>query len=151
MNVSEKVAYIKGLVEGLDLDTNKKEVKVINAMLELLEEMADNMTEIEDAYDELCDRVETLEEDFSDLEDDYYGDYEDIDYDDFDEVEDENKNENTEQFYEVTCPSCNEKINLTEDVVLSGNMSCPSCGEVLELNFSEGSDSDKDNSETTSE
>lgn len=147
MNISEKVAYIKGLVEGLDLDTNKKEVKVINAMLELLEGMADNMTEIEDAYDDLCEQVETLEEDFSNLEDDYYDNYEDIDFDDFDEDED-NENLDTEEFYEVTCPSCNEKINLTEDVVLSGNMSCPSCGEVLELNFSENGEKE---TETTTE
>ena len=46
MNLSEKAAYIKGLADGLELDTDKKEVRVIKEMLELLGEMASDVEDI---------------------------------------------------------------------------------------------------------
>ena len=40
MTINEKAAYLKGLMEGLQLDTEKAEGKMISAMVELLGEMA---------------------------------------------------------------------------------------------------------------
>ena len=40
MEISEKVAYLKGLAEGLNLDTEKsKEGKLISVMIGILEEV----------------------------------------------------------------------------------------------------------------
>lgn len=147
MSIKEKVAFIKGLVEGLELETDKKEVKVINAILELLDEMALSISVLEDSYDEVCDQLDAIDEDLNDLEDDYYGDTDEDDDDD--EVTEKDIEEmESEQYYEVTCPSCGEQICLTEDVILSGEkMPCPSCGEALEFNFEDNSDDEEKASE----
>lgn len=122
MTNTERVAYIRGLVEGLDLDADKKEVKVINAIIELLDDMALSIADMEDAYNDLSDQLDAVDEDLGSLEEDFYGE---------EELDDE------ECYYEVTCPSCNETICLTEALVENGHMECPNCGEELEFDFEE--------------
>ena len=45
-------------------------------------------------------------------------------------------------FYEVTCSACGQKINVSEDVLLEGEIECPNCGELLEFDFSDLFDED---------
>ncbi|HIR03107.1 MAG TPA: hypothetical protein IAD34_03460 [Candidatus Scatovicinus merdipullorum] len=129
MTLTEKISYIKGLAEGLKLDENKDEVKVIKAILELLEDMALSVTDLETCVDDVCDQLDAVDEDLADLEEDYYEESDcscggcDTDDDD--------------QFYEVTCPTCGEEICLQEDVLLCGETECPKCGEKLEFDFSD--------------
>ena len=52
MEISEKVAYLKGLAEGLALDTESKEGKLIAAIIDVLDDMSEKFSEIDD---ELCD------------------------------------------------------------------------------------------------
>ena len=58
MTVTEKVAYIKGLVDGLDLDAKKDEVKVIRAIIELLDDMAMSVSDLEEGLDVVSDQVD---------------------------------------------------------------------------------------------
>ena len=135
MNLSERIAYIRGLAEGLGLDENKDEVKVINAMIDLLEDMAYDVQDMEDIVDEVCEQVDEIDEDLAEVEDELYGEYED-DCDcccDDDEI-----------YYEVTCGKCGEIITVDEDTLLEGEITCPKCGEVLEFDFSELEDDDCD-------
>lgn len=120
MNITEKVAYIKGLLEGLSLDESKPEVKVINAIVDLLDDMSVEVSDIEDGLDEFVEQLDEVDEDLGALEDEFYG-YEDDDEDDL--------------FYEVTCPTCGETVCLSEDVLLDGEMECPNCGENLEFDM----------------
>lgn len=122
MTVTEKAAYIKGLMEGLELDQNSKEVKVIQAMADLLDDIALTVSDLEEGYHDLGDQLDAVDEDLCSLEEDFYQD------DDEDEDEDD-------LFYEVTCPSCQETICLSEDVLLKGEIDCPNCGEKLEFDF----------------
>ena len=119
----ERVAYIRGLAEGLELDTDKKEVKVIDAMLTLLEDMALSISDLEEGYEDMVDQLDAVDEDLCTLEDDFYeGDAHcDCDDDDF--------------YYEVTCPSCQETICLGEDMLEQGEIDCPNCGECLEFDL----------------
>ena len=50
-----------------------------------------------------------------------------------DGVRDEEDEE--ECYYEVTCPSCQETICLSEDVLEAGEIDCPNCGECLEFDI----------------
>ena len=68
----ERVAYIRGLAEGLELDTDKKEVKVLDAMLTLLEDMALSISDLEEAYEDMADQLDAVDEDLCTLEDDFY-------------------------------------------------------------------------------
>ena len=82
MNLNEKIAYIRGLAEGLNLDQSKDEVKVLNAIIELLDDMSYTVTQMEDLYDELSEQIDAVDEDLSYLEDDFYEDYDEDECDD---------------------------------------------------------------------
>ena len=112
----ERVAYIRGLVEGLELEADKKEVKVIHAIITLLEDMALSIADLEEAYNDMADQLDAVDEDLNSLEDEFYGD-------DEDDEEDEE-----ECYYEVTCPACNETICLSEDIIEDGRIDCPTVG-----------------------
>ena len=78
MNYKEKVSFIRGLVEGLELDTEKKEVKVINAMVDLLDEMSTVLSEVEKKYGDMADQLDAVDEDLGNLEEEFYGDDDDF-------------------------------------------------------------------------
>lgn len=130
MNITEKAAYIKGLVDGLELDPNDKQTKVIKALVDLVNEMAEEVSELEQCYDDVCDQIDALDEDLAGVEDLIYDEEEDgcdvcgMCGDD-------------DAAYEVTCPTCNTTIGLTEDDLNDGGMTCPNCGETLEFDYDE--------------
>lgn len=135
MNLTEKIAYIKGLAEGLSLDESKPEVKVINAIVDLLDDIAYDLSDMEELYDELSEQVDEIDQDLAEVESELYDDECDCDdEEDFDDDIDFDDEENP--FYEVNCGACGQKINVSEDVLLEGEIECPNCGELLEFDFS---------------
>lgn len=83
MTNSERAAYIRGLMEGLDLDPNAKETKLFNAVVDLLDDLCLSVEEMEDAYDELSGQVDEIDEDLGELEEAYY----ELDDEDFEDEE----------------------------------------------------------------
>lgn len=151
MTISEKSAYLKGLMDGLDIDTKSNEGKMIAAMVDLLGDMAKRVTEIEETTIAISDELDEIEEDLDaiedfimdeDNEDDWDDDYEDDDWDE-DEDEDEPEEEPEEGFdfgdedttiYEVEC-SCGNIIDFDEETLEKGSIVCPNCGETLEFSL----------------
>ena len=132
MNLTERIAYIRGLAEGLKLDENRDEVKVIKAMIDLLEDMAYDVVEMEEVVDEVCNQVDEIDEDLAEVEEDIYGDGGYVTYDkDTDEFSDD------EAYYEVTCPACDKTTIVDEDALIEGGLDCPYCGAEIEFDFSE--------------
>lgn len=125
MKLTEKSAYIKGLMEGLDLDSDKKEIKLIKALVDLVDDLALTMTDLDEDVDQVFDELDAIDEDLTDLEDVVYENDEDED-EAFDEDED---------MYEITCPSCGETVCVDEDTLMSDNLSCPACGEKFEIDL----------------
>ena len=74
MSVSEKVAYLRGLMEGLDLDENSKEAKLFSAIVDALDDVASDMSDLEEDLADLSDYVEELDEDLGDVEEFVYDD-----------------------------------------------------------------------------
>ena len=136
MTNTERAAYVRGLAEGLQLEADKKETKVINAMIELIEDLSVSLQELEEAYNELADQVDEIDEDLATVEEDFY---EDEDFDCDCDCEDCDADE---CFYEVTCPSCNETICLNEQMIMDGELDCPNCGEKLEFDLEDVADED---------
>ena len=87
MEILEKVAYMKGLAEGLGLDTKTKEGKLLTVMIDILDDIA---LELEDLYEnqvELEEGLDAVSDDLNDVETYIYemdGEY-DEDEDDEDE------------------------------------------------------------------
>lgn len=159
MTINERVAYIKGLAEGLGLEEGKKETKIINAMLELLEEMAASLTDCEDDIISLGEEVDAISEDLSDLEDDIYEDEDDEEDEDEESCgcgcgckcgndEDEEEFEcDCDDVFEFTCPDCGEKLFLDEEVLDAGEIKCAACGKVIEFEIVDECDCDIDDSD----
>ncbi len=135
MTISEKVAYLKGLAEGLDLDTEKsKEAKLISVMIGILEEVGLSIEDLEDNATALGEELDAISDDLSDVEDVVFGD------DDDDDDDDECCCDDDEDFFEVECPSCGADIEIDEDVLEAGSVECPSCGEKFAIDLCDEDD-----------
>lgn len=130
MDICEKIAYIKGLAEGLQLDETSKEGKILTAIIDLLGDITDEICEIEDGCDELCEQIDAVDEDLASLEEIIYDDEEDDDCCDCD-CDDCCDDE----VYEIECPACNDVIYLDADMLEEEGMTCPNCGTELEFDF----------------
>jgi len=143
MTISEKSAYLKGLMDGLNLNTDADEGKMIAAIVDLLGDMAKRITDIEETTIAISDELDEIEEDLDAIED-FIMD-EDEEYDDFDEDEEWDEDEEYEEgfdfgddestIYEVVCPVCDEIVNFDEETLEKGSIICPDCGEVLEFSL----------------
>ena len=146
MTISEKAAYLKGLMDGLKLDTEKAEGKMISAIVDLLGDVTKRLTDVEETTIAISDELDEIEEDLDAIED-FIMDEEDWDEDDDDEDWDDDEygdegfdfGDEDSIIYEVKCP-CGEIINFDEDVLEEGSMNCPNCGELLEFSLEEDED-----------
>ena len=77
MDICEKIAYIKGLAEGLELSNDTKEGKILNAIIDLLGDITEEICDIEDGCDELLEQIDAVDEDLASLEEIIYEDDED--------------------------------------------------------------------------
>ena len=69
MTISEKVAYLKGLAEGLGVDDQSKEGKLINVIIGILEEVGMSIEDLEDTVDSLGEELDAVSDDLEDVED----------------------------------------------------------------------------------
>ncbi len=149
MILTEKAAYLKGLMDGLEIDDSTKEGKVLLAMYDLLKELAESVDEIDQDVDDIVEFCNVLDEDLANIENDLYED-EDDDYDD-DYCDDEcdcccdddcdcDCCDCEDDRYEVVCPTCGDTIELTLEMVEEGSIECPNCGELLEFDIEEECD-----------
>mgnify|MGYP001143589520 CR=1 FL=1 len=123
MTITEKVAYLKGLAEGLAIDTEKsKEGKLIRAIIDVLEDMGLSIEDLEATTDEMAEEMDAISDDLADVEDDLYGE-EDDDYEDEDE------------FFQVECPNCGELLEIDEEALDLGGSQCPSCQQKFVLDI----------------
>lgn len=138
MEILEKVAYMKGLAEGLGLDTKTKEGKLLTVMMDVLDDIALELQDIRDEQEDLERGLDAVSDDLSDVESVVYdmcGD-DDEDEDEEDEYEeDEYDEEEDGEVYETTCPNCEENIFFDETILADGEVQCPNCGEKLEFDL----------------
>ena len=129
MTISEKVAYLKGLAEGLNIDTEKsKEGKLISVMIGILEEIGMSIEDLEENAEALGEEIDAISDDLSDVE---KAVFEDEDEDDDDCCCDD------DDFFEVECPNCGETLMIDESVLEEGVIQCPGCKQKFALDLSD--------------
>ena len=140
MNIYEKAAYLKGLMDGLNLDTEKAEGKMIAGIVELLGDVTKRLHDVEETTIAISDELDEIEEDLDAIED-FILDEDDDDYDyDFDDDDDDYEDEGFDFgdedsiIYEVEC-ACGNIINFDEETLEAGSIICDNCGETLEFTF----------------
>ena len=123
MTITEKVAYLKGLADGLAIDTEKsKEGKLISVIIDILEEMGMSIEDLEENTTALGEELDAVSDDLADVEEILYEDDEDEDEDECCCGEDDE-----DDFFEVECPNCPEPLVIDEDVLEAGVIECPNC------------------------
>lgn len=128
MTISEKVAYLKGLAEGLNLDTEKsKEGKLISVMIGILEEVGLSIEDLEENALALGEEIDVLSDDLADVESVVYDD---------EDSEDEDEDED-EDFFEVECPNCEEPLIIDDEALAAGEIQCPNCETRFALDLSD--------------
>ena len=130
--LSDKIAYIKGLCAGIDFSTDTPEGKLLMAIVDALGSVKDELDAVRDDHEELAEYVDVLDNDLEELEGEVYGDDEDYDEDDDDDEDDEE-----EECFVTTCPECEEEVYFDETVLEDGEVVCPNCGAKLEFDLSD--------------
>ncbi|HIT01335.1 MAG TPA: hypothetical protein IAC21_00715 [Candidatus Enterenecus merdae] len=126
MTISEKVAYIQGLFDGMGLDKSESgESRILAEMLEVLKQVGEQLDSVDATLDEFGEEIDALSDDLSDVEEAVFDD----EADDEDEVD--------EDFFEVACPNCGEDLVIDDGVLEAGAVDCPACGQKFALSFDE--------------
>ena len=125
MTISEKVACLKGLAEGLNLDTEKsKEGKLISVMIGILEEVGLSIEDLEENALALGEEIDVLSDDLADVESEVFG-------------EDEEDDDEEDDFFEVECPNCEEPLVIDDEALAAGEIQCPNCETRFSLDLSD--------------
>lgn len=144
-----RVEYLKGLSEGLALDTASREGKMITQMLQVVGEMADGIASLASEHDNLQAYVDVLDADLQDLEEAVSGEYEDNDEDDVEapgggREEEHGRPPGPSGFRTgiFNCPTCGETVQMsdggtaeprrtTESGLVMVMLTCPECGTLF--------------------
>jgi DNA-directed RNA polymerase subunit RPC12/RpoP len=124
MEILEKVAYMKGLAEGLGLDTKSKEGKLLKVIMDILDDIALELQDIHAEQGELEEGLDAVSDDLADVETYLY-------------EQDSEDDEDDGEVYQTTCPNCQEDVFFDEDILADGSILCPNCGEKLEFDLEE--------------
>lgn len=143
MSIKEKVAYLKGLAEGLGLDADAKTEKLISVMIDTLDDMAEEIDALNSNSLDIGEELDAISDDLADVEEFLFGDEdEDDEFDEFGFDDDEDEDGcgcgfcgGASLSYEVACPACGAEIELDESDLVQDSIACPQCNEVLEFDF----------------
>ena len=103
MTVTERVSYLKGLFEGLEIDTGKKEGKLLSGMLAALDDLAQAVTDLKQQNEELLEELDDVYEELSAITEDFL-------LDDADADQEELAPTPEEDLYQVVCPTCGDYL-----------------------------------------
>ncbi len=127
MTVSEKAAYLKGLMAGMKMSESSDEGKLFAAIADLLEDLSLAVSDLEEETAVIRDYLDELDTDLAEVETEVYGlddcDCDcDCDYCDEDDI------------VELECPACGEVICIEEEELEDcEQLECPACGKMLNV------------------
>jgi ribosomal protein S27E len=126
-DLEQRVAYLQGLADGLNME-DSKEGKVISEMLGVLEEIVERLAFLREEQEDMLEYVEGLDDDLSDLEDDFY------------DEDDEDEEDEDGDFVEIECPNCHETVCFDSAILYDDDLievTCPVCDTVVFVNGDE--------------
>ena len=160
MTISEKFAYLKGLRDGVSVDAADPQVRLLDAVIDLLGDMSAAITDLDNQAMAVSDELDEIEDSLDALETIVYEDYDEEDdeedeYDEDDEEDDQADEEEDDEddavydfgdevIYELTCPACGEPITIDEATLEQGSILCPQCGEELEFDMDDEEEPSED-------
>lgn len=165
MTVNEKIAYLKGLMEGLDFEPDTPEKRILSLVVEIIGDMCEVDDSISDRMDNLEEYISEIDSDLGDVEEvlcerppeppfdpneylssfDDIDDLEDLDDDDLDELEeldeyddeDEDDDDEVDDTFSVECPECGEEVYFDSSLLDRKEIRCPSCNNLFKFRIDE--------------
>ena len=123
--MSEKVAYLKGLAEGLGVNGDTEQGKLMLAMIDVLDAFAEECKNLDDKVEELEEYVEDIDNDVSDLEEALFSEEDD---DEEDDEYDDDEEDDDAALIEYECPHCGTVIFFDEEAFdMEQEHLCPNC------------------------
>ena len=116
-----KYDELKKLLGELDFDKESKEYKLFEAIVTVLGELESEV--LEQTY-----KMEEIDEDLADVEEELY-----IGEAGFGETHFEDN-----EVFELQCPHCEAKLYIDEAILMQDKMNCPNCGKEVEFELDEG-------------
>ena len=154
MTIKEKVAYLEGLAEGMNIDATEHG-KIFAAIIDTLSDIAEEIEELNENALDIGEELDAISDDLAEVEDflldedydidddDFDFDFDDDDFDDDDFDDDESYGcdlcggGDVEFTIDITCPDCNAEIELDEGDIANESVTCPACSKVIELEIDE--------------
>lgn len=116
----ERVSYLKGLAEGMQISDATNEGKLLKAIIDVLDDVSLTVDELAEEQEELSNQIDEIDADLEDVEDILYDDEED------DEV--------SCYATHIECPFCNVPMDIDENMIDEENMvHCPNCHKEFEV------------------
>lgn len=126
-SLESRISYLKGLCDGMDFTDIKKE-QLINGIIDVLDDIAIAVSEVDETSYEIQEYLESIDEDLGQLEEDFYQDENDYFCDDIEE------NLKDDDFIETRCSNCNEIIYVDRSLLnKKGKTECPNCNASIVL------------------
>jgi phage FluMu protein Com len=115
-DMSEKVSYLQGLTEGLNISEGSPHGKIISGMLNVMNEMADELSVMQHDFTEIKEYIENIDDDLFELEETVLEE---------------------EEFTQIKCRNCGDKLLIENDILDDDDhieVICPRCNEVVYIN-----------------
>ncbi len=136
--LKERVSYLKGLAEGMQISDATNEGKLLKAIIDVLDDVALAVDDVEEVQEQLTEQIDEIDDDLSEIESLIYDDEDECcdgeccDEDDNDEEEDEEEEEIDAEF---DCPHCGETVNLEDAYMKKDSVLCPHCNKEIEIEW----------------
>lgn len=122
--IKERVAYLKGLAEGMQISDSTNEGKLLKAMIDVMDDIALAVEDMEEVQEQFGEQIDDMDEDLAEIERVLFDD------DDMDDDDDG-------FIAQMECPHCHEVISLEEDMLdeESDSFKCPNCKNDIEVEW----------------
>lgn len=121
--LKERVAYLRGLAEGMQISEETNEGKLLKAIIDVMDDMSLAVEDIEEIQEQLSEQVDNMDEDLAEVERVIF--------------EEEEDDDDYSYEGEIECPYCNEKIEIDEDIIddEASTIKCPNCHKEIEIDW----------------
>ena len=126
--LGKKVAYLKGLAEGMGVKSDNDQGKLMLALIETLEAVAQENEEPSERIEELAEYVDEIDTDVSEIEEALFDAAEEDDDEYFDDEDDDEDDDFDGELIEYECPHCGTVVFFDEEAFdMEEDHLCPNC------------------------
>lgn len=132
--LKERVAYLKGLAEGMQISDATNEGKLLKAIIDVLDDVALSVDDVEEVQEQLSEQMDEMDEDLAEIESLVYGDDE-CDCEECEDEDEDDEDDDDDAVSEFDCPHCGESIVLDEAFLKKDSVLCPHCHNEIEIEW----------------